>query len=62
MQINFAIPPISYFRRWFGEFFFPLSKLRNSYYIINQLIIKVKNFFGIKRQSLLYLRFRQKYW
>ena len=22
MQINFAIPPISHFRRWLGEFFF----------------------------------------
>ena len=45
MQINFAIPPISHFRRWLGEFFFPLSKLRNSYYIINQFIRNIKTFF-----------------
>ena len=38
MQINFAIPPISHFRRWFGEFFFPFSKLRNFYHFINQSI------------------------
>ena len=43
MQINFAILPISRFRRWLGEFFSPLSKLRNFYYIINQFIRKVKN-------------------
>lgn len=45
MQINFAIPIIFHFSRWLGEFFFPLSRLRNSYYIINQFISKVKNFF-----------------
>ena len=53
MQINFAIPPISHFRRWLGEFFFPLSKLRNFYHFINQLVRKVENFLGISRQSLI---------
>ena len=52
MQINFAIPPISHFRRWLGEFFFPFSKLRNFYHFINQLVRKVENFLGISRQSL----------
>ena len=47
MQINFAIPPIFHFRRWLGEFFFPLSKLRNFYHFINQFIRKVKNFFRL---------------
>lgn len=55
MQINFAIPPISHFRRWLGEFFFPFSKLRNFYHFINQLVRKVENFLGISRQSLVYL-------
>ena len=52
MQINFAIPPIFHFRRWLGEFFFPLSKLRNFYRFINQFIRKVENFLGSSRQSL----------
>ena len=52
MQINFAIPPIFHFSRWLGEFFFPLSKLRNFYHFINQLVRKVENFLGIFRQSL----------
>ena len=52
MQINFAIPPIFHFRRWLGEFFFPLSKLRNFYHFINQLVRKVENFLSISRQSL----------
>ena len=46
MQINFAIPPISHFRRWLGEFFFPLSKLRNFYHFINQFVKKAKKLFG----------------
>ena len=49
MQINFAIPPIFHFRRWLGEFFFPLSKLRNYYHFINQLVAQL---LGISRQSL----------
>ena len=49
MQINFAIPPIFHFRRWLGEFFSPLSKLRNFYHFINQLIAQL---LGISRQSL----------
>ncbi len=53
IQIIFAISPISHFSRWLGEFFFPSSKLRNSYCVINQFIRKVKNFFGISRQSLI---------
>ena len=52
MQINFAIPPISHFRRWLGEFFFPLSKLRNFYHFINQLVREAENFLGVSRQSL----------
>lgn len=51
MQVNFAIPPISHFRWWLGKFFFPLLKLRNSYYIINQFIRKVKNFFSAFHDS-----------
>lgn len=51
LQINFAIPPISHFRRWLGEFFFPLSKSLNSYYAINQFIRKVKNFFSAFHDS-----------
>ena len=45
MQINFAIPPISHFRRWLGEFFSLFSKLRNFYHFINQLVRKAENFF-----------------
>ena len=47
MQINFAIPPISHFSRWLGEFFSLL--LRNFYHFINQLVRKVENFLGISR-------------
>ena len=47
MQIDFAIPPISYFRRWLREFFFPFSKLRISYRFINQFVRKTpKKLFG----------------
>ena len=42
MQIIFAIPPISHFRRWLGESFFPTSKVQNFYHFINQLVKKVK--------------------
>lgn len=56
MQINFAIPPISHFRRWLGEFF----SLYQSYEIPITLSInsleKLKTFFGISRQSLDYSR------
>ena len=53
MQINFAILPNFHFRRWLGEFFFPLSKLRYFYHFINQLVREVENFSGISRQSLI---------
>ena len=51
MQIDFAIPPISHFRRWLGEFF----SLFQSYEISITLSINSlgKNFLGISRQSLL---------
>ena len=35
-----------------GEFFFHLSKLRNFYHFINQLVRETENFLGISRQSL----------
>lgn len=54
MRIKFAIPTILHFLRWLGEFFFLLSKLRNFYHFINQLVRKVENFLGISRQSLHY--------
>ena len=49
MQINFAIPPIFHFRRWLGEFFFHLSKLRNFYHFINQFVAQLLD---ISRQAL----------
>lgn len=54
MWIKYAIPQILHFLRWLGEFFFPLSKLRNFYHFINQLVREVENFLGISRQSLHY--------
>ena len=52
MQIIFAIPSISHFRRWLGGMLFPFSKLRNFYHFINQLVRKVKNYLNISRQTL----------
>ena len=52
MQINFAIPPISHFRRWLGEFFFPFIKVTK--FLLHNSLGKLKTFFGISRQSLWY--------
>ena len=49
MQIIFAIPQISHFRRWLGEFFFPSSKVQNFYHFINQSIKKVESVLGISQ-------------
>ena len=52
MQINFAIPPISHFRRWLGEFFSLFQSYEISITLSISSLGKSKTFFGISRQSL----------
>lgn len=57
MQINFAIPQISHFRRWFGDFFFPLSGLQNLHHFISQLVKKVESFLHFQTVPTLFENF-----
>lgn len=53
MQIDFAIPPISHFRRWLGEFFSLFQSYEISITLSISSLGKSKTFFGISRQSLI---------
>ena len=52
MQIDFAIPPISHFRRWLGEFFSLFQSYEISITLSISSLGKSKTYFGISRQSL----------
>ena len=52
MQIIFAIPPISHFRRWLGEFFSLFQSYEISITLSISSLGKSKTIFSISRQSL----------
>lgn len=58
MQINFAIPFFS-LSSVVGGILFPLSKLENFRYIINQSVNKTQKSFRNSRHDLDYVNFKQ---
>lgn len=52
MQIDFAIPPISHFRRWLGEFFSLFQSYEISITLSINSLEKPKKFLDISRQPL----------